>query len=460
MAQWLAWSKEARVAIYDGTNSTHDRRDFVRQQLRRLEESQEGPDRVRFEIMWIESVCHDQSIIEQTIRMTKLHSPDYKGMDPAEAVADFRRRIANYEKAYQTLGPADAKDSYIKLIDVGTQIHTNRVRGWLQLQIQTFLSSVSVTTVPIFLTRHGESLFNVEGRIGGDSSLSPRGQRYARKLGLWMSQQPEAADPDEITVWCSTLRRTLQTATPLSRLSSRPVVRWRTLSEIDAGVCDGLTYEQVQQQMPDEWEARAENKLEYRYPSGESYTDLIDRLTPVTLELERARGPIVVVAHRAILRCLYAYFTGRDRSEVPHLPIPLHTCIKLTARTYQTLEERFHFDVDAALDSDPQLCDSNELVKDVRRFLVNPVTPAGTPTVSDVEEDMLIWDDSDNIVSDLSQPPIMRVSSKPSGARDDLSVPVSVQRSTSDQHRRSTSTDLLPLKRAASAAGALSLQDL
>ena len=32
------------------------------------------------------------------------------------------------------------------------------------------------------LVQHGESQFNVEGKIGGDSALSERGMRYARAL--------------------------------------------------------------------------------------------------------------------------------------------------------------------------------------------------------------------------------------------------------------------------------------
>ncbi len=30
--------------------------------------------------------------------------------------------------------------------------------------------------------KHGESLYNLDGRIGGDTMLSPRGELYAKKL--------------------------------------------------------------------------------------------------------------------------------------------------------------------------------------------------------------------------------------------------------------------------------------
>lgn len=46
-----------------------------------------------------------------------------------------------------------------------------------------------------------------------------------------------------------------------------------------------------------------------RYPSGESYLDVIQRLEPVIIEIERERECVCVVAHQAILRALYGYFT-------------------------------------------------------------------------------------------------------------------------------------------------------
>ena len=35
------------------------------------------------------------------------------------------------------------------------------------------------------------------------------------------------------------------------------------------------------------------------------------------------------VAHQAVIRCLYAYFTILQISEIPYLDVPLHTIMKL-----------------------------------------------------------------------------------------------------------------------------------
>ena len=49
------------------------------------------------------------------------------------------------------------------------------------------------------------------------------------------------------------------------------------------------------------------------------------------MELERARGPVLVVAHRAVLRCLYSYWVEQPQSSIPFVDMPLHTVIRMTA---------------------------------------------------------------------------------------------------------------------------------
>jgi broad specificity phosphatase PhoE len=63
---------------------------------------------------------------------------------------------------------------------------------------------------------------------------------------------------------------------------------------VDVGICDGLTYEEIAEKMPMEYAARQVDKLCYRYPRGESYQDVIHRLEPVIVELERASAPVMV----------------------------------------------------------------------------------------------------------------------------------------------------------------------
>ena len=85
--------------------------------------------------------------------------------------------------------------------------------------------------------------------------------------------------------------------------------RWKTLNEIDAGDYDGLTYSEIKARYPEEYSCRHGDKFMYRYPNGESYEDLVARLEPIIMELERKEN-VVVVGHQAVLRCLLGYRTG------------------------------------------------------------------------------------------------------------------------------------------------------
>jgi len=321
MFSWLDGGGE--VAIYDATNAVRTRRDLVTRACRDHD----------IEPIFIESVCNDPAIVARNIQATKLTMPDYEGVEPDEAVADFRARIAHYEDSYE---PVDEPDrSWVKIIDTGERIVLNRIRGYLPSRLVFFLSNLHLATRPVFLTRHGQSQFNVQGRIGGDAPLSDDGRAYAERLDRWLRQ--ELAGHDDPQVWTSTLVRTRQTAEPLPWGSKA----LKNLDEIDAGICDGFTYEEIAERWPADYLARQQDKLRYRYPRGESYQDVIDRLDAVIIELERLRHPLVIIAHQAVQRCLYAYLTDQPRERVPHIEVPLHTVIKLTPATYGAHEEIF-----------------------------------------------------------------------------------------------------------------------
>lgn len=340
MESWLA-GEHAQVAIFDATNSTSSRRVFLRDRLHG-----------RFEYMFLESVCEDQKVLEQNYRLKMKYSPDYSGVKMEEALADFKDRIAKYEAVYETI--TDRSLHYVKLIDMVTgrgHMDVNRISGYIPGKMVFYLMQICKALGRprrIWLTRHGESMFNVQGKIGGNSGLSTRGAAYTQLLpAVLASRVPTfGGKPIPVAVWTSTLDRTIATAANLPY----PKVRWKTLDEIQSGICDGMTYAEIQEKMPEEHEMRTKDKLRYRYPSGESYMDVIQRLEPVVIEAERDRSCICIVAHQAVLRALYGYFMNQSLDKVPVIDIPLHTLLELTPKADGTMAEtRFHVDVDKAL---------------------------------------------------------------------------------------------------------------
>lgn len=162
--------------------------------------------------------------------------------------------------------------------------------------------------------------------------------------------------PRPARLWTSTLRRTKETAQFIKRekvtthkWDNGDQVEWiqfqgrerRNIDELYAGVCDGLTYSEIQEKYPDEFARRQEDKLTYRYPRGESYMDVTLRLEPIVLDLERTREPILIVGHQGIHRLLYAYFMGLPRDEAPYVSIPLNTVIELTPNAVGCDEKRY-----------------------------------------------------------------------------------------------------------------------
>jgi broad specificity phosphatase PhoE len=228
---------------------------------------------------------------------------------------------------------------------------------------------MNLHTLPrtFYFTRHGQSEYNLSGKIGGDASLTPAGVEYARRLAVFAQENiascdvvdPVTGETKKVTrparLWTSTLKRTKETAQFIQHdslehtwdngdtgewLQFRPMAR-RNIDELYAGACDGMTYKEIEEVFPEEFAQRQDDKLSYRYTRGESYMDVILRIEPVAQEMERVREPVLIVGHQGILRILYAYFMGLDRKDAPYVNIPLNNVIELSPHAYGCHERRF-----------------------------------------------------------------------------------------------------------------------
>ncbi|CAF9911400.1 MAG: Fructose-2,6-bisphosphatase [Alectoria fallacina] len=334
MLQWFE-KDGGIVAILDATNSTKARRRWVRQCC----------DAKNIETLYVESKCDSEETIMANIMEVKTTSPDYLGQDPEAAALDFRNRIRNYEKVYETIDEDEKDLTYVKLIDVGKQVIINQIQDYLQSRVVYYLMNLHIRPRSIWLSRHGESEFNLSGQIGGDANISERGELYARALPELVASS--VGDDRQLTIWTSTLKRTNQTARFLAGSDKGyHKLEWKALDELDSGVCDGLTYQEIADEYPEDFKARDDDKYNYRYRGGESYRDVVIRLEPIIMELERSEN-IIIVTHQAVLRCIYAYYMNVPQEKSPWMEVPLHTLIKLTPRAYATEEVRFSANIPA-----------------------------------------------------------------------------------------------------------------
>jgi broad specificity phosphatase PhoE len=257
----------------------------------------------------------------------------------------FQARLETLSKDYESVSDQEVgeNESFVRVIDAGRRVDSYQIDGYLRAKIVFFLMNISIKPNPIYLSRHGQSEFNLKHLLGGDSELTADGRQYAKNLSEHVIKEPEIINHEkgDFHVFCTTLVRTQQTAFSTCEACPQAVTTiWKNLAEIDAGICEGMTYAQVEQKYPEIAAARKADKLKYRYPQGESYEDLIKRLEPIIIELERIQRPILVIAHQAVLRCLYAYFFDLKAETIPYLSIPLHTVIKLEPKATGCIETR------------------------------------------------------------------------------------------------------------------------
>ncbi|KAK2003560.1 6-phosphofructo-2-kinase [Colletotrichum falcatum] len=348
------------VGILDATNSTIERRQLLVDRIKEREP--------KLGILFIESICHDQNLLEANMRL-KLSGPDYKDKDPHQSLADFRKRVAAYESAYVPIGAyEEANDmQYIQMIDVGRKLIQHRLRGFLSGGISSYLTTFNLAPRQIWLTRHGQSVDNRLGKLGGDSDLTPDGERYGTALHTFVTQKrkewlieqkdkiaqssfpPKAGDhtppyPElnreleekNFCVWTSMLKRSVQTAAEFENDEDYDVKNWAMLNELNAGLFEGLTYEEIARRFPGEYKKRAEDKLHYTYPGvgGEGYLQVIARLRDMVREIERIEDHVLIIAHRSVCRVLMAYFMDLTRNEIADLDVPLGMLYSIEPKPY------------------------------------------------------------------------------------------------------------------------------
>jgi broad specificity phosphatase PhoE len=244
--------------------------------------------------------------------------------------------------------PLTEQQAYIRLA-AHDHVHLHAVHGYIPSRMASFVMQTWPRRRPLcsfYFSRHGESEYNLEDRLGGDPSLTDKGHADAKALKTFIAtlltssrgdgEKEDGAAPssDEeqkpLQIWTSQLARTIETGRPAEVELAVECLRWRNLNEIHTGVCEHMTYADVRLKYPQIDEFRKEDKYAFRYPRGESYQDLVARLEPVILALENIDRPVVVIAHQAILRALLAYFRGHDPQYSVQVSIPHRTVWRCT----------------------------------------------------------------------------------------------------------------------------------
>lgn len=156
--------------------------------------------------------------------------------------------------------------------------------------------------IRVYVARHGETTWNVQGRIQGrsDPGLSPEG--YAQSRALLEQLKGRSI----LTIYTSTLKRSILTAQPIADHFGLPLHEQPELDEIAFGILEGKQILDSDGEVRREWKRFKENPFTYRIPGGENYTDVTNRIKPfVEAVLQNHRGEeILIVGHRVVNQML------------------------------------------------------------------------------------------------------------------------------------------------------------
>ncbi len=167
--------------------------------------------------------------------------------------------------------------------------------------------------VKLYIVRHAESEWNPIGRYQGllDPGLSERGKRQANLLAK------EFLSMDIAAIYSSPLKRTMDTATPLSESKNIQIIAEKRIIEIDHGVWSGMLVEEVKQEYPEDFEKWIKEPHKIKFPEGESLIDVYERVKEFLYEIKQKHWnqTVFVFSHTVPIRAMYCALLDIDLSK-------------------------------------------------------------------------------------------------------------------------------------------------
>ncbi len=160
----------------------------------------------------------------------------------------------------------------------------------------------------LIIIRHGETEWNLEGRIQGhlDSPLTETGRAQAEAIA-------ERVQTVEVNaLYSSDLGRAYTTAQFVSHKTGQVILTDKRLRELYLGKFEGLTEEEVEKRFPEEYVYLKKADPGYIYPGGESKEQFSLRVISCLEELmvKHEGEQIVVITHGGALSRLIRYTLG------------------------------------------------------------------------------------------------------------------------------------------------------
>jgi broad specificity phosphatase PhoE len=174
----------------------------------------------------------------------------------------------------------------------------------------------------IYFIRHGETDWNLEGRLQGQKDIPlndvgrVQAEEAARKLQALVPHFEDlayvASPMTRTRETMEILRTTLGLHPEVYRLDDR-------LVELTFGTWEGMTWKEVRKAEPALAALREQDKWHYAPPGGgESYAMLVDRIRPILDDLTR---DTVIVAHGGVARAFLSICCGVSSRQAASMDI-------------------------------------------------------------------------------------------------------------------------------------------
>jgi len=162
----------------------------------------------------------------------------------------------------------------------------------------------------LFLIRHGQTDWNLKGKIQGsyDSDLNENGILQAEELSRKVLENKYKFSK----IYSSKQKRAMKTAEILSEATKVDYIPIKGLEEINLGEWEGLSWVEVKEKFPSEYEEWYENRRYTKSPKGESYQEMLERVLEAISKIieEEDCESVAIVTHSAVIMCLQCYITN------------------------------------------------------------------------------------------------------------------------------------------------------
>lgn len=195
----------------------------------------------------------------------------------------------------------------------------------------------------IFITRHGQTVWNLENKIQGweNSPLTELGYKQAS----WLSERLKDISFD--LIFSSSIKRAYDTAEILKGDRSIDITKVDSLKEMGMGLWEGKTFAKMKNEYPEIYEAYWKYPHKYRPDTGESYYDVKNRVVPWLESLINIKEDInvLIVTHTVVVKILMAYFENRPMEKLWDFPYIHETSLSMVNIENDISTICFHGDI-------------------------------------------------------------------------------------------------------------------